>query len=214
MWIVTEDERHALEASWLSFAIKRADMQPVAAWWRELDQRYSEPHRHYHTHGHIRDMLQLVYGEAATAAAWFHDIVYDPTRSDNEAASAGVAAVALRELGFTVLTTDVVTQLIRATETHEPRGLPPQALSFLDADLAILGSPRDRYAEYREAIRREYAFFSDDEFRERRRAFLDRFLTRRRIYLTDTMRDRYESNARANIEWELAKWGTEVEDRL
>lgn len=208
MWVVTEDERHALEASWLSFAIKRADMQPVAAWWCEIDQRYSEPHRQYHTLGHVRDMLQLVYGEAAVAAAWFHDIVYDPARSDNEAARAGIAAVALRELGFTVLTVDVVTQLIRATETHEPRGLPPQALSFLDAGLAILGSSRDRYAEYLQAIRREYAFLSDEEFHERRRALFDRFLTRRRIYLTDAMRDRYESHARANIEWELAATGS------
>lgn len=203
MWVVSEDERHALEASWMAFAIKRADMEPVSAWWREIESHYSEPHRRYHTLAHIRDMMQFVNGEAAIAAVWFHDIVYDPSRTDNEVASARMAATALRELGFTLLTIDVVTQLIRATETHESGGLPQQALSFLDADLAILGSPRERYTEYRDAIRGEYAFLSDDAFIRLRRTVLDRFLSRPRIYFTESMRDRYESQARANIEWEI-----------
>lgn len=203
MWTVSEDERQALEASWMAFAIKRADMPEVSRWWREIERRYSEPHRHYHTLGHVRDMLHLVNGEAAVAATWFHDIVYDPSRVDNEEASARIAAIALREVGFSVLSTDLVMQMIRATMTHEADDLPAQTLIFIDADLAILGASRERYAEYRDAVRREHAYLPDDAFAELRQPMLDRLLSRTRIYSTETMRDRLETHARRNIEWEL-----------
>lgn len=200
---MSEDERHALEASWMAFVIKRADMGEVASWWREIDRRYSEPHRHYHTLGHVREMLQLVSGEAPIAAAWFHDIVYDPTRTDNEDASARIAAVALREAGFSVITVDRVIRMIRATADHDPKDLPAQARLFVDADLAIFGASREHYVEYCDAIRREYAYLSDAEFREQRNAVLDRFLSRPQIYFTEPMRDRFEQQARANIGWEI-----------
>jgi predicted metal-dependent HD superfamily phosphohydrolase len=207
MWSVSEDERHALEASWMAFAIKRANMDEVAAWWREIDQRHSEPHRHYHTLGHVRDMLQLVSGEAPIAATWFHDIVYEPARTDNEDASARIAAVALREVGFSIMTVDLVIRMIRATTDHDPKDLPPQARLFFDADLAILGTSREHYAEYCGAIRREYAHLSDAEFREHRNAVLDRLRSRPHIYFTESMRDRFEQQARANIEWETRSAG-------
>src|SRR5437867_1561086 len=125
MFTVSEDERHALEAAWLAFMIPQgAGMHRAASWWREIFRRYSEPHRHYRNLSHIRDLLGLVSGEAAIAAAWFHDFVYEPGRSGCGDASARIAATALRELGFRILTIDVVVQLIRAASTQEPNGLP------------------------------------------------------------------------------------------
>lgn len=205
MWLVSEEDGHALEATWLAFMITRGGgMDRIAKWWRVVWKHYSEPHRQYHTLAHIRDMLSLVTGEAAVAATWFHDIVYDPTRADNEDASAKLAATALRELGFGTPGIDVVAQMIRATTTHDRNDLPQQALIFVDADVAVLGSPHDRYVAYRDAVRREYASLSDDEFVRGRRVVIERFLSRPQIYFTQTMREKFEAQARANLLWELS----------
>ena len=66
----------------------------------ELTAAYSAPNRHYHNLAHIQDCLdQLarVDGLSASeraileAAIWWHDVVYDPARSDNEELSAQLA---------------------------------------------------------------------------------------------------------------------------
>ena len=204
LWAVNEEERHALEASWLAFRIKHADMETIAAWWLQMEKRYAEPHRHYHSLGHVRDILQYVMVDAVVAAAWFHDIVFDPARADNEEQSARVAAVALREMGFSVQTIEMVMQMIRATGTRDPRGLPQPALLLLDADVAVFGSHHERYVAYRDAIRQEYAFVPEEQFVERRRELVERFLMRPYIYFTDVMREQFEQQARTNLEWELA----------
>src|SRR5262245_10580646 len=69
-----------------------------------LVDRYHERHRAYHTANHIGDLIgqarafrdELVNPAAVTLAIWYHDAIYRPRRSDNEAES---AALAERELG-------------------------------------------------------------------------------------------------------------------
>src|SRR4051812_20768490 len=65
---------------------------------------YSVPGRHYHTLTHIvacLDELDVVRplcrdADAVETALWYHDLVYDPSRADNEERSALAAADALR----------------------------------------------------------------------------------------------------------------------
>src|SRR5207245_4379513 len=175
---LSPDERHALEAAWLALVAPRSGVEQAAAWWRQLFTRYTEPHRIYHNLSHIRDLLPLVEGDPAAAAVWFHDAIYDPHRDDSEEASAKFAATALRQLGFRMTTIDLVAQMIRATASHESHHLPPQALLFLDADLSILGSVSARYAAYVAALRKEFHFLSDDDFRRSRVAIIERSLRR------------------------------------
>lgn len=203
---VTTEERYELEASWLSLAVAhRGQVARAAFWWRELFSLYMEPHRRYHNLAHVREVLALVSDEASIAAAWFHDAVYDPAAADNEDSSARLAASVLRELQFPVPTIDLVARMIRATAAHQRNDLPQQSLRFLDADLAILGSDRERYAAYVRAVRDEYAAQSDSTFRRGRRAVVQRLLARPRIYFTDAMFDRFEEQARANLKWELQR---------
>src|SRR5437868_3820663 len=61
----------------------------------DLARRWSEAHRVWHGPGHLRAMVAGISAEAAAddrdallLAALYHDAVYDPTRSDNEEASA------------------------------------------------------------------------------------------------------------------------------
>src|ERR1700712_926672 len=66
----------------------------------ELVAVYTAPGRHYHNLTHIEDCLGALAGlnglsaterEILTEAIWWHDVVYDLTRADNEELSARLA---------------------------------------------------------------------------------------------------------------------------
>lgn len=181
-----------------------ADGATVEAWWREVESRYSEPHRRYHTLEHIRELLALLpeAGDEVLAAVWFHDLIYD-RHGRNEERSADVAHEALLDLRFPRAAMERVTKMILATRDHDPRDLDEDAILFLDADLAILGSPSERYRDYAEAIRFEYSWIPDEVFVPARNGVLHDFLARPNIYRTEVMRRRFEGQARENIAWEL-----------
>ena len=72
---------------------------------------HREPHRRYHTSVHVmwalRHIAELVAAEshpldlaALQLAAMYHDIVYDPRATDNEARSADIARRAAIDLGW------------------------------------------------------------------------------------------------------------------
>ena len=93
----------------------------------ELEARYAEPHRHYHTRRHIEQCLQfldlvpdLTDGERRTLtwAIWWHDAIYDPEAPDNEARSAELAKQDLKALDATLHERDEVARLIRLTAGH------------------------------------------------------------------------------------------------
>ena len=63
----------------------------------ELVAAYTAPGRHYHNLAHIEDCLAALARvddlsaadrEILTQAIWWHDVVYDATRADNEELSA------------------------------------------------------------------------------------------------------------------------------
>ena len=182
-----------------------ADSQTMDRWWRDIESRYAEPHRHYHTLTHIEHMLDLLphADETMLAAVWFHDAIYG--KGNDEEQSAALARRALSELRFPPDVVDSVESLILATKSHDRADVPASALPFLDADLAILGTDDERYRKYVEGVRREYAYVPDDLFRDARGAILRRFLARPSIYATDEFRARFEEKARENIERELAR---------
>jgi predicted metal-dependent HD superfamily phosphohydrolase len=76
---------------------------------------------------------------------------------------------------------------------------------LLDADLTILTANEADYDTYAAAIRREYAWVSDADFRAGRCCVLERFLARRSIYCTPMMRQHAEARARANLARELVQ---------
>jgi predicted metal-dependent HD superfamily phosphohydrolase len=151
----------------------------------ELTRRWCEPHRHYHSIEHLASMLHqgrdLRLTDAQVLAIWFHDAVYDPTRSDNEERSAALARELLRGMG--PATVERVARIVLDTKTHVP-GVPESA-PVIDLDLAPLAVPWERFAANSAAIRREYAHVPDAEFAAGRRAFLQRMLQRPRLYWTE-----------------------------
>lgn len=186
-----------------------------AAIFDNLLARHREPHRRYHTAIHVMgvlrhlerliaasDELTAVDISALKVAALFHDAVYDPRSTSNEAESATLAVAAMASLGWTPERCRHVATLIEATATHAASDAATALL--LDADLAILGAEPQAYLAYVNGVRFEYSFVDDAFWMTGRSAVLQSFLDRPQIYTTTTMLATHEARARANVAAELA----------
>ena len=188
-----------------------------AHFWRELESLYASPPRHYHTYGHVQEVL-VWYDEVAVGPGWkrpgetlcavlFHDAVYRCGASDNEARSAAAARTALARW-LPAIDADRVAALIELTARHGELTeaiVDRDAGLFLDCDMAILGAAPDEYRRYARLVAEEWApVLPAAAFRAGRRGFLERLLASDAIYLSDMFRQRLEASARANIAAELA----------
>lgn len=179
--------------------------------WADLRGRYQADGRFYHNLSHIQHMLSVLAPVKAlisdwTAvqwAVWFHDVIYDPRASDNEAQSAAFARQQLVLLGVGEGTITAVEALILATRLGETGASHADAAWIQDADLAVLGADRAVYAAYAAAIRQEYGHVPQAAFAHGRGQVLAHFLARPRLYQTDYFFARFEAQARANLDWEL-----------
>ncbi|HEY7156507.1 MAG TPA: hypothetical protein VH575_21245 [Gemmataceae bacterium] len=183
----------------------------VAPAFADLQKRYTAPERHYHTLDHIHAVLETIQElsvaeetPALLLAAWFHDIVYDSKARDNEEKSAAHTRRLLQPLGVPEPVLAETERLILLTKTHTPTPEDRPGTILVDADLAILAAAETEYEAYAQAIRREYAWVSDDDYRGGRRAVLERFLQRPHIYATEEMLARAEAAARENMQREIA----------
>ncbi|WEH35197.1 hypothetical protein PZB75_18625 [Streptomyces sp. AM 4-1-1] len=173
--------------------------------------RWAEPQRRYHTTDHLRTVLDRVDALAGHAAdpdlvrlaAWFHDAVYRPDRSENEERSAALAERALPEAGLSPRATAEVARLVRLTVTHDPAGGDTNGEVLCDADLAILASGPKEYGLYAAQVREEYGFVPDDAFRDGRAAVLRGLLGLPRLFRTPFGVAEWESRARRNLTTEL-----------
>ncbi|MET7617045.1 hypothetical protein [Streptomyces sp. NPDC005408] len=185
------------------------DPEPYA---ENLLTRWSEPQRHYHTLDHLTAMLLHIDAleeyaadpDLVRLAAWFHDAVYLPDRSENEERSARLAERALTEAGLPPASTAEVARLVRLTITHAPAPDDTNGLVLCDADLAILASAPEPYAAYTAAVREEYAFVPDEAFRAGRAAVLQQLLDLPRLFHTPYGQAHWEAAARENLTAELA----------
>ncbi|WP_418957746.1 hypothetical protein [Streptomyces tritici] len=181
---------------------------------RKLLERWAEPQRRYHTTAHLRAVLDRIDELAPHApagadlalvrlAAWFHDAVYRPDRSENEERSAALAERALPEAGLSDAATAEVARLVRLTVTHDPADGDANGALLCDADLAILASDADTYGGYARAVREEYGFVPEDAFREGRAAVLRQLLALPRLFRTPYGAAHWETPARRNLHREL-----------
>jgi predicted metal-dependent HD superfamily phosphohydrolase len=180
-----------------------------------LLERWAEPQRRYHTVDHLAAVLRHVDRLAEHAAdpdtvrlaAWFHDAVYRPDRSENEERSASLAERALPELGLPAGPTAEVARLVRLTASHDPAVDDRDGQVLCDADLAILATPPAEYAAYAAAVRAEYGFVPEPDFRTGRAAVLRQLLAHASLFHTPYARDHWEPTARRNLAGELALLG-------
>lgn len=173
---------------------------------------YNEPTRFYHTlqhldacleeFDHVRDLCE--HPAEVELALWFHDIVYDSHRSDNEEKSAEWMERVAREADLSEEIITRVRDLILATRHNAPPESSDTAL-LVDIDLAVLGADEERFDRYEQDVRKEYDWVSDEQFREGRAKVLRSFLDRETIYSTELFRAQLEESARKNIERSLTR---------
>ena len=176
-----------------------------------IREKYSEKGRFYHNLSHIEALLSLFESlkhmihdrNAIRFAIWFHDVIYNTRRSDNEEKSAELASLILSELCVDNGAIEFARELILATRSHTGLDLSEDAKLFLDMDLSILGSSEQVYREYSKAIRKEYSWVPSLMYRRSRKKILKGFSERDRLYFTEEMNKRFEKQARINIEEEI-----------
>ncbi len=153
---------------------QNVDRASLAAWrqaWRLLgvshvsdteylrvSRAYEQPARAYHNLSHIADCLvqfdpcrQLAEHPACVEIAiWYHDIVYDARRNDNESLSAQWAEEALAEHGVSLAARRAISELILATKhddaIHSNDAIhSADAKLIVDLDLSILGQSEEKF---------------------------------------------------------------------
>lgn len=171
---------------------------------------YNEPHRAYHNLAHIEFCLaELDRNRSAAknplvveAAIWFHDVIYDTKRKDNEELSASLARVEMSRLGATPRFCEYVLRAIRATTHAAPLKNSEEYIDDMitcDIDLVGLGQDWSLVDEHNKAIRKEYEWVPMEQYISGRIAVMKKFLERPHIYYLPEFKKRYEKKARKNI---------------
>ncbi|PWW21522.1 putative metal-dependent HD superfamily phosphohydrolase [Geodermatophilus normandii] len=192
-----------------AFAALTGDSPTARTEWAAVVAAWSEPHRRYHDLHHLAAVLGLV-GElggaapdpdAVALAAWYHDVVYDPRRGDNEQVSAERAQAGLTGL-VPPARVEEVARLVLLTAGHDAAPDDGNGAVLCDADLAVLAGPPEAYAAYASAVREEYRHLSDEVFTAGRIAVLESLLALPALYRLPATAG-WEPRARANLAAEL-----------
>lgn len=203
-----------LRLRWLTFTSSRLvsiDETTSSEWFETIADRYNETHRAYHTLTHINSMLTLMdslnrQSVAIELATWFHDVIYDPTRSDNEEQSAVLFEEFARRVNLSAELATRVRRFIVATAKHrleDDLATDADAQLFLDLDLSILAAPADQYDAYARGIRVEYKHVPSDAYLKGRPQVL-RSLTSKAVFVSELFHtDAFESAAKANVQREI-----------
>jgi predicted metal-dependent HD superfamily phosphohydrolase len=131
---------------------------------------------------------------------YYHDIIYKPTKRDNEHQSALIFEKRISQTSFTYLS-DCKAQ-IEAIKEHKLTNDNDTNI-LLDLDLSILGKSAKEYEKYCENIRKEYQIYPDFMYRKGRKEFLKNILELDSIYKTDFFKQEYETQAKENLRNEL-----------
>lgn len=109
----------------------------------------------------------------------------------------------LTDLGISSAQAERIEGLVVQLAEHRAREEDFEARILIDADLASLAAPPQRYREFLENLRLEAANLSEEEFLRRREGALRHLLQRSQIFSTPVA-SQWEDAARENLEAELA----------
>jgi predicted metal-dependent HD superfamily phosphohydrolase len=176
--------------------------------WNEIEKKYNSKSRFYHNLEHIKNMLiemdkvksKIMDFDTMLFSIYYHDIVYKPTKKNNEHQSALIFKKRISKTSFSHLKT-CITQ-IELTKEHQLSDNNDTNI-FLDLDLSILGKSQDTYKKYCASIRKEYSIYPDFIYRKGRKKALNKLLELNTIFKTDYFIKNYETQAKENIRLEL-----------
>ncbi|SEC00545.1 Predicted metal-dependent phosphohydrolase, HD superfamily [Tenacibaculum sp. MAR_2009_124] len=177
--------------------------------WSPIHQFYSKKDRAYHNLNHLQELFkyhelykaQLSSPDIVSFSIFYHDIIYDIWKKDNEEKSAEFALKELQKIHLPDHFYKEIKNQILATKTHQAES--SDAKFMIDFDLSILGQSKEIYAGYTKKIRKEYGLIPSILYKKGRKKVLEHFLAKENIYSTVLFKDLYEKQARENLANEL-----------
>ncbi len=174
-----------------------------------IKKSYDQKHRRYHSLSHIEYCLKKFsqyrkYADDPTAiemAIFFHDIIWDPTKNNNEKKSAELAEKILKKAKVKKKIISKIKRLIMAT-THKNYVNDIDSRLIADIDLISLAKPIKQYFQDMKDVRWELSI-AGKKILFKRKKFLRSMIDRKRIYQTKDISNKYEKKARQNILKEL-----------
>lgn len=200
-----------LKKIWWTLASGYSDnRETIEKLWLEILAYYSADNRFYHNFRHLAYMLEKAESykkgiadfDTFLFSIFYHDIIYDINRQDNEYQSSVKAMECLTKLGVGQQQISKCMQQILATMDHEKRDDADTDL-FTDIDLSILGEEWSVYEDYCQKIRQEYNIYPDSVYNAGRIIVLKHFLNMEKIFKTLEFHGSHESRARVNLQKEL-----------
>lgn len=166
---------------------------------------YQQPQRHYHTSQHLRECMQYWHtcqhqmpnAFAIGVALFYHDVVYEPQRQDNEIQSVIWMQNHLQD-ALDPHTLQTVATLIIDTQSHQA-SLGAISAWMLDIDLSILGADAARFAEYEAQIRQEYLFVPLEFYTHQCRELLQSLAQRQPLFQTPFFQQHLNTQAQMNL---------------
>ncbi|WP_324028174.1 hypothetical protein QSV08_09665 [Maribacter sp. BPC-D8] len=186
------------------------DKRLINVLWTEIEKNYSGKKRHYHTLQHLDNLLSqltIVKGEIKNwetilFTLYYHDIIYNATKSDNEEKSADLAEKRMKEISVSSNIIEQCKKQILATKSHH-KSINSDTNYFTDADLSVLGQSWEAYSLYYKNVRKEYAIYPSFIYNPGRKKVLHHFLSMDRIFKTDFFYNQFETQAKQNLQREL-----------
>ena len=184
------------------------DINNINFWWHQILDFYSKKWRTYHNLNHIYDFIQLheKYNNLISKnknefliSIFFHDIIYIPSRIDNEKKSKDLFNKFYEEIKPNNLNKEKVCEYIIETENHLlNKNYDDEELNlFMDMDMFIIA--KDNWEEYENQIRKEYCFMNDTEYKNKRINFLENLNKKEKIFRNKIFYETYEKKAKENI---------------
>lgn len=165
---------------------------------------YSDLYRVYHNPKHLVNCFDVLskffpnekLNPAICLALFFHDAVYNTTKTDNEAQSCLLLDKLLPDIDESIR--NDAKSYIMVTSSHLP--FDDKSKIVVDCDLAILGSSPEEYEQYENSIREEYYFVPKDLYISGRAKVMNKFANKEFVFCTEQMRSsQYEINAKINL---------------
>ncbi len=182
----------------------------ILSLWKEIEFNYSKKNRYYHNLTHLSNLLEelgsvkdnIADFETILFTLFYHDIIYNSLKSDNEEKSTVLAAKRMQQIGVNQSMISKCVDQIKATKSHSVSDN-FDTNYFTDADLSVLGSSWNTYQTYYKNVRKEYSIYPTFLYKRGRKKVLKHFLNMDRLYKTKYFFDKLELNAKQNLTKEL-----------
>ena len=176
-------------------------------WWDEILNYYTKKWKFYHNLNHIYSFISLYnkYNNLIEngkneflLSIFFHDIIYIPSRNDNEKESIFIFNKFYQDFKPKNLNKEKVIELITETENHLLNKEYSNDINlFLDMDMQIIA--QDNWEDYENKIRNEYCFVDYNIYKIKRKEFLENLEKKEKIFRTKIFFEEFETKARNNI---------------